>query len=94
MKNARDQKNKKTGFWNRTARYSLLVLGLVVLYFFVAVGLPFMSDLTGFSDAHQIIIDENIEAGAWFYIFVEQIRDIEPRVTHKLQYTPGQAKSE
>ena len=66
-----------------------LVLSLVLLYSFVTVGLPFLSRAAGFSAQHQIIIDEKIEAGAWFYIFVEQIREIEPRVTHSLQYAPG-----
>jgi hypothetical protein len=78
--------------WKRVARLSLLVIGLVLLYFFVALGLPFLSQATGFSEVHQVIIDEKIEAGAWFYIFVEQIRDIEPRVTHTLKYTPGKEK--
>ncbi|MCO1601682.1 hypothetical protein [Desulfosporosinus nitroreducens] len=66
-----------------------LALSLVLLYLFVTMGLPFLSKAAGFSEEHQLIIDEKIEAGAWFYIFVEQIRDIEPRVTHSLQYSPG-----
>jgi len=70
-----------------------LVLSLVVLYLFVTIGLPFLSRAAGFSEEHQLIIDEKIEAGAWFYIFVDQIRDIEPRVTNSLQYTPGMGKS-
>ncbi|HBV87276.1 hypothetical protein [Desulfosporosinus sp.] len=69
-----------------------LVLSLVTLYLFVSVGLPFLSNVSGFSKEHQLIIDEKIEAGAWFYIFVEQIRDIEPRVTNSLKYTPGMLK--
>ena len=69
-----------------------LVLSLVLLYSFVTIGLPFLSRLAGFSAQHQVIIDEKIEAGAWFYIFVEQIREIEPRVTHSLQYSPGMEK--
>jgi len=85
---------RKSSKPNRLNRLSLLVLGLVLLYFFVVVGLPFLSQLSGFSEAHQVIIDENIEAGAWFYIFVEQMREIEPRVRHTLQYTPGTNKSD
>jgi len=69
-----------------------LILSLVLLFSFVTVGLPFLSRLAGFSAQHQVIIDEKIEAGAWFYIFVEQIREIEPRVTHSLQYSPGMEK--
>lgn len=86
----KNQSNK----WSKSSRVSVLILGLVLLYFFVAVGLPFLSQLAGFSEAHQTIIDEKIEAGAWFYIFVEQMREIEPRVRHTLQYTPGMEKTE
>ncbi|WP_028306474.1 hypothetical protein [Desulfitibacter alkalitolerans] len=85
---------KQSNRWSKFNRLSLLILGLVLLYFFVAVGLPFLSQLVGFSEAHQVIIDEKIEAGAWFYIFVEQMREIEPRVRHTLQYTPGTDKSD
>ncbi|MEL7566724.1 MAG: hypothetical protein AAGU27_17845 [Dehalobacterium sp.] len=66
-----------------------LILGLVLIYLFVAVGLPFLSQLIGFTEEHQVIIDEDIHAGEWFYIFVEQIREIEPRVRDTLKYTPG-----
>ncbi|HBW35163.1 hypothetical protein [Desulfosporosinus sp. BICA1-9] len=69
-----------------------LILSLVLLYTFVTVGLPFLSQLAGFSEEHQVIIEEKIEAGAWFYIFVEQIREIEPRVSNTLQYSPGMTK--
>lgn len=70
-------------------KYLKLILSLVLLYSFVTVGLPNLSKLVGFTEQHQVIIDEKIEAGAWFYIFVEQIREIEPRVTHSLKYSPG-----
>lgn len=70
----------------------LLILSLVLLYLFVTIGLPFLSQVAGFTEEHQVIIDEKIEAGAWFYIFVEQIRDIEPRVRNTLKYTPGMEK--
>lgn len=73
----------------RLNKYLKLILSLVLLYSFVTVGLPNLSKLVGFTEQHQIIIDEKIEAGAWFYIFVEQIREIEPRVTHSLKYSPG-----
>ena len=58
----------------------------------MTVGLQSLSKLVGFSEQHQVIIDEKIEAGAWFYIFVDQIKDIEPRITHTLKYAPGVAK--
>lgn len=77
----------KKGFkMNKTV---LLVLGLVLMYLFVAIGLPFMSQMVGFTEEHQVIIDEDIHAGEWFYIFVEQIRDIEPRFRDTLKYSPG-----
>jgi len=72
----------------------LLSLSLVVLYLFVTVGLPSLSKLVGFYEYHQVIIEEKIDAGEWYYIFVEQIREIEPRVTHSLQYAPGMEKAD
>lgn len=72
----------------------LLSLSLVVLYLFVTVGLPSLSKLVGFSKYHHVIIEEKIDAGEWYYIFVEQIREIEPRVTHSLHYAPGVEKEE
>jgi len=73
----------------RLNKYVKLILSLILLFSFVTVGLPNLSKFVGFSKQHQLIIDEEIEAGAWFYIFVEQIREIEPRVTHSLKYSPG-----
>ena len=70
----------------------VLILSLVVLYLFVTVGLSALSKAVGFSEQHQIITDEKIEAGAWFYIFVEQTREIEPRVRDALKYAPGMMK--
>lgn len=69
----------------------LLILSLTLLYLFVSLGLPFLSQLAGpgFQASHQTIIEEEIPAGEWFYIFVPQIRDIEPRIRHTLEYTPG-----
>ena len=75
-------------------RAILLIIGLVSMYLFVAVGLPFFSQLVGFSEEHQVIIEEDIHAGEWFYIFVEQIKEIEPRVAHTLRYTPGMVKAD
>jgi len=81
--------SKQPNSWKKINRLSMLIFSFIVLYIFVAFVSPFMSDVLGFSDAHQAIIDENIDAGEWFYIFVDQMRDIEPRVQHTLQYTPG-----
>ncbi len=71
------------------SRWIALIIGLVLLFFFITSGLPFLSQAFGFTEQHQIIIEEDIWAGEWFYIFVEQIRDIEPRVKHTMKYTPG-----
>jgi hypothetical protein len=83
---------KEKGFRFKIPKSAGLVLGLVLMYLFVSIGLPFLSQLAGFTEEHQVIIEEDIHAGEWFYIFVEQIKEIEPRVTHTLQYTPGMAK--
>ena len=65
-------------------KWIMFIIGMLLLYFFAFTFLPFLSGFLGFTEAHNIIIEENIEAGAWFYIFVEQIRDIEPRVRAKM----------
>lgn len=85
----------KQGNRLKMKKSAMLMISLVLLYLFVAVGLPFLSQLAGFTEEHQVIIDEKIEAGAWFYIFVEKINgDIEPRVRHTMQFTPGMQKAD
>lgn len=72
----------------RLKKWLALLAGLLVLGFVAFVVLPVLSDVLGFREAHNLIIEENIEAGAWFYIFVEKIKDIEPAIRDTLQHTP------
>lgn len=67
---------------------ALLCCSALVLFFSFVV-LPALSTALGFGEAHALIIEEKIEAGAWFYIFVEKIWEIEPAVSNTLQYHPG-----
>ncbi len=76
------------GLPNRTGKWLAFVAGLLIIGVVAFVILPAMSDALGFREAHNLIIESKIEAGAWFYIFVDQIKDIEPAVHDTMQYTP------
>ena len=76
------------GMPNRTRQWLALFAGLLAIGFVAFVILPALSDALGFREAHNLIIEENIEAGAWYYIFVDKIKDIEPAVRDTMQYTP------
>ena len=72
----------------------ILLIGIGILMFlFVAVGLPFLSQQAGFTEEHQAIIDADIHAGEWFYIFVDQVQEIVPRIDNSMKYTPGMEKA-
>ena len=73
----------------RTRKWTALLCCSALVLFFSFVVLPALSTALGFSEAHALIIEEKIEAGAWFYIFVEKIWDIEPAVSNTLRYPPG-----
>jgi hypothetical protein len=70
-------------------KWSALVACSIALYLFAFQFLPFVSLLPGFRHAHEVITEEKVEAGAWFYVFVEKMRDIEPAMRDTLEYTPG-----
>ena len=67
-----------------------LILSLVFVYLFVTVAMPFLSVIAGptFHNHHLTIIEEDIPAGEWYYIFVPQIRDIDPRIQNVMKYSP------
>ena len=67
---------QKKGFRFKIPKSAGLVLGLVLMYLFVSIGLPFLSQLAGFTEEHQVIIEEDIHAGEWFYIFVDKSRKL------------------
>lgn len=74
-------------------RWTSFFVGLYLIYIFAFSFLPFMSNFLGFRQAHNLIIEEKIEAGAWFYIAVEKIRDIELEVRGTMEHTPGKGQS-
>ena len=76
------------GLPNRTGKWLALVAGLLIIGVVAFVILPALSDFMGFREVHNMIIEEKIEAGAWYYIFVDKIKDIEPAVRDTMQYTP------
>jgi len=69
-------------------RLSILIIGLILPFFFIIFGLPFLTYSFGTAHLHQIIIDEEIDAGAWFWAFVEQYSEIIPRMRHTMQFNP------
>jgi hypothetical protein len=81
---------RQSGLPGPFKKWIALILCLLALYLFAFVFLPFLSNsLPGFRQAHDIIIEEKIDAGAWFYIFVEQIGEIEPVMRDTMKYPPG-----
>ena len=76
------------GMPNRTRQWLALFAGLLVIGVVAFVILPALSDALGFREAHNLIIEENIEAGAWYYIFVDKIKDIEPAFRDTMNHTP------
>ncbi|MGI6678158.1 MAG: hypothetical protein ACOX2Q_03495 [Dehalobacterium sp.] len=74
---------------NSFSKWILLIGGLILMYLFVTVAMPFLSHVLGFNEMHQQIIDEDIHAGEWFYVFVEQIYEIVPRMYNTMKYPPG-----
>ena len=73
---------------NRTRQWLALFAGLLAIGVVAFVILPALSDVLGFREAHNLIIEENIEAGAWYYIFVDKIKDIEPAFRDTMNHTP------
>ncbi|MEW6661162.1 MAG: hypothetical protein ACOY9Y_01550 [Bacillota bacterium] len=57
-----------------------LIIGALLLGYFAFGFLPFLSNFLGFRQAHDVVIEEGIEAGAFFYTGVTKIREIEPRI--------------
>ena len=76
------------GLPNRSGKWLALFAGLLVIGVVAFVILPALSDALGFREAHNLIIEENIEAGAWYYIFVDKIKDIEPAFRDTMNHTP------
>jgi len=70
-------------------KWAFFTIGTILLYSFAFGFLPFLSNFLGFRQAHDLIIEEGIEAGAFFYTGVEKIRDIENYLRDSQQYGPS-----
>ena len=82
-------KFKNSSTRGKIIRISILLAGFILPFFFVVHVLPFMSEALGVAHMHQIIIDEEIDAGAWFWAFVEQYSEIIPSIRNQMRFTPG-----
>ncbi|MGL5000424.1 MAG: hypothetical protein ACRC6J_01730 [Cetobacterium sp.] len=56
------------------------------IYFLCFSILPFLDEVLGFKEAHQKLKDEDIESGAWYYIFVKKVEPSSENVRHTLIY--------
>jgi|GEM_PF-5210081 len=74
-------------------RLSVLIVGLILPFFFIIFGLPFLSQAFGAAHLHQVIIDEGIDAGAWFWSQMENFHEIIPRMRHQIQFSPARTPS-
>ncbi|WP_297597722.1 hypothetical protein [uncultured Cetobacterium sp.] len=57
------------------------------IYFFCYSVLPFLDETLGFKEAHQKLAEEDIESGAWYYIFVKKVEPSSENVRHTLNYS-------
>lgn len=78
----------------RIAKYCFLVLSLVGIYLFGDFALPFLDEKLGFKEAHDILKEEKIEAGAWYYIFVEKVGPSSENIRHSLKFNPESREDE
>ena len=67
-------------------RWCYFIVGSGLLYLFAFVFLTYASKGLGFENAHNKIIEEKIEAGAWYYIFVEKAEPSANNIKNKLRY--------
>ena len=68
--------------------YISLTFGLLSIYALCNFILPILDNVLGFKEAHELFIEEKIEAGAWFYIFVEKVGPSSENIRHSLKYNP------
>lgn len=59
----------------------------VCIYFFCFSVLPFLDETLGFKEAHEKLAEEDIESGAWYYIFVKKVEPSSENVRHTLTYS-------
>lgn len=77
---------------NKFRQICSLLLGFSSIYLLAIYGLPFLDNTLGFKEAHDILIEEKIESGAWYYIFVEKVGPSSENIRHSLKYNPMRNK--
>ncbi|MGL4308094.1 hypothetical protein [Cetobacterium sp. SF1] len=66
-----------------------LFLSFYGIYFSYSFFLPYLDKSLGFVEARNILIEEKIEAGAWYYIFVDKVENSSENVRNSLEYFLG-----
>ena len=64
-----------------------LFSGFLCIYFLCFSVLPFLDEVLGFKEAHQKLAEEDIESGAWYYIFVKKVEPSSENVRPTLAYS-------
>lgn len=59
---------------------------LFCIYILCFTILPFLDEVLGFKEAHAKLAEEDIESGAWYYIFVKKVEPSSENVRHTLMY--------
>ncbi|WP_294096058.1 hypothetical protein [uncultured Cetobacterium sp.] len=68
-------------------KWIALFSSFLCIYFLCFSILPFLDDVLGFKEAHQKLAEEDIESGAWYYIFVKKVEPSSENVRHTLIYS-------
>lgn len=68
-------------------KWIALACSFFCIYFLCFSILPFLDEVLGFKEAHQKLKDEDIESGAWYYIFVKKVEPSSENVRHTLIYS-------
>lgn len=70
-------------------RWFWFVVGLLLVAVFAFVCLPLLLEVFGLEQAHNLIMEEGIEAGAFFYPHVEKCREAEVYVRSARSFAPS-----
>ncbi|MGL4426051.1 MAG: hypothetical protein ACRCZ0_02345 [Cetobacterium sp.] len=68
-------------------KWLALIGSLLCIHLLCFSVLPFLDDVLGFKMAHQKLAEEDIESGAWYYIFVKKVEPSSENVRHTLTYS-------
>ncbi len=84
--------NRPGGPWGPpgTNRWIVFLLWLLILVAFAFIVVPGLPGLLGIQQAHNLIIDEGIEAGAFFYPDVKKVGKAESYLRDSRDYAPLQ----